>query len=99
MVLAHLEAKSISADFPILLNYAGKVAEAAGACLMLVRNNTIVTPPTTSSILESLTRDTLIMLASDLALTPKSERLIERSYTFLTNLLCGSCRDYSHNTN
>ena len=91
---AHLEATSIGADLPVLLNSTGKVAEGAGACLMLVRNKTIVTPPTTSSILESITRDTLIMLASDLGLNTQV-REIDRTELYIADeiFLCGSAAE------
>ena len=60
---AHLEANRAGYDLPIILNSAGKVAEGAGACIFIVRNNTLITPTLQSSVLESITRDTLIRLA------------------------------------
>nr|WP_231578001.1 aminotransferase class IV [Thermorudis peleae] len=79
------------------MNTQGKVAEGPGACLMLVRNGKLITPDVTSSILESITRDTLLTLArEDLGLLVE-ERPVESHRT----LSCGrsllvrhSRRDY-----
>ncbi len=58
--LALLQAKADGYDAPIFLNRAGKVAEGTGATLFMVRKNRLVTPTTSSDILESITRTTLI---------------------------------------
>jgi branched-chain amino acid aminotransferase len=88
---AHLEAQAHGVDLPILLNAAGKVAEGAGACLMMVRNGILVTPPRTAAILESLTRDTLLVLAGEIGLATQ-EREIDRSELYIAEevFLCGS---------
>ena len=44
-------------DFGIILNQAGKVAEASYACIYIIRDGVAVTPPTSAGILESITRD------------------------------------------
>jgi branched-chain amino acid aminotransferase len=55
-----------------------------------------VTPPTTSSVLESITRDTLMVLAKDsnIAVT---ERPIDRTELYLADevFLCGSAAEIS----
>lgn len=91
---AHLEAKSIGADLPILLNSNGKVAEGAGACLMIVRNQSIITPPTTSSILESITRSTIITLAEALNMSIQV-REVDRTELYIADevFLCGSAAE------
>jgi len=88
---AHLEAQSNGVNLPILLNLTGKVAEGAGACLMMVRDGILVTPPRTSSILESITRDTLLTLAGEISLATQ-EREIDRTELYLAEevFLCGS---------
>jgi len=88
---AHLEAQANGANIPILLNLAGKVAEGAGACLMMVRDGILVTPPCTASILESITRDSLLTLAGETGLTTQ-ERDIDRTELYLAEevFLCGS---------
>jgi branched-chain amino acid aminotransferase len=91
---AHLEAQANGADLPIMLNSAGKIAEGAGACLMMVRDGILVTPPRTSAILESITRETLLELASEIRI-PTQEREIDRSELYIAEevFLCGSAAE------
>ena len=91
---AQLEAQAHGANLPILLNASGKVAEGAGACLMMVRNGTLVTPPCTSAILESITRDTLLTLAGEAGLITEV-REIDRTELYLAEevFLCGSAAE------
>lgn len=88
---AHLEAQANGADLPILFNTLGKIAEGAGACLMMLRGGILITPPRTASILESITRDTLLTLAAEIDLTIQ-QREIDRTELYLAEelLLCGS---------
>ena len=88
---AHLEARAAGYDLPILLDRAGKVSEGAGSCLMMVRDGVLVTPPGTSSILESITRDTLLTLARESG-QPTEIRPIDRTELYLADelFLCGS---------
>ena len=58
--LATLQSRADGYDQPIFLNRHGKVAEGSGATFFMVRKGRIVTPPTSSDILESITRTTLI---------------------------------------
>lgn len=93
---AHLQALHDGYDLPIFLGHDGKVSEGAGACLFMVRNGHLVTPPTTSSVLESITRDTLIVLAREAGLTVV-ERPIDRTELYLADevFLCGSAAEIS----
>lgn len=93
---AHLQARHDGYDLPIFLGRDGKVAEGAGACLFMVRNGCLVTPPTTSSLLESITRDTLMVLAREACLTVV-ERPIDRTELYLADevFLCGSAAEIS----
>lgn len=88
---AHLEAQANGGSLPIFLNFSGKVAEGAGACLMMVRDGILVTPPCTAAILESITRDSLLTLAGETGLTTQ-EREIDRTELYLAEevFLCGS---------
>ena len=63
--MALLEARRHGYDTALLLGRDGKVAEAPTACLFMVRHGTVRTPPVTASILESVTRDTVITLLRD----------------------------------
>lgn len=76
--LARYEAHHDGYDDAVMLNAAGHVAEGPGACVFMMRRNTLVTPPITDGILESITRDTLIELATDNGLTVV-ERSIDRT--------------------
>jgi branched-chain amino acid aminotransferase len=64
-VLAKTESLRLGFDEAIMLDPAGYVAECTGENLFLVRRNTIYTIPR-ATILEGITRDTIITLARDL---------------------------------
>lgn len=78
-------------DTCIFLNEAGKVAEAPGSCLFIVKNGTLITPLLTDSVLESITRDTVLKLADKTGIKAV-ERTIDRTelYTADEAFLCGS---------
>lgn len=63
-VLAKLEATSLGFDEAILLDSEGYVAEGSGENIFIVRNGVMKTPPLTS-ILEGITRDSVIKIAKD----------------------------------
>lgn len=91
---AHLEAQGAGYDLPILLDRTGKVSEGAGSCLMMLRDGVLVTPPTSASILESITRDTLLTLAKEVAVAT-DVRTIDRTELYLAEevFLCGSAAE------
>jgi len=66
--LAKVEAKQNSYDDAILLDHRGLVSEGTGENVFLVRRGIIKTPRISSSILEGITRATIITLAQDLDL-------------------------------
>lgn len=78
-------------DTCIFLNEAGKVAEGPGSCFFMIVKGTLVTPTLTDSVLESITRDTVIQLAKAYGIEV-IERSIERTelYTCDEAFLCGS---------
>ena len=81
-------------DTCIFLNDAGKVAEGPGSCFFIVKDKTVITPKLTDSVLESITRDTMIRLAR-----MKGYDVVERSidrtelYTCDEAFLCGSAME------
>jgi branched-chain amino acid aminotransferase len=79
-------------DDAVLLNANGTVAEAAGSCLMMVRDGQVCTPPVTAGILESITRAALIRLFADKLGLTVQEREIDRTELYLAEevFLCGS---------
>lgn len=97
---AHLEANRAGYDLPIFLNSSGKVAEGAGACLFMVKNDTLVTPTLQSSVLESITRDTLLKITRELDLKVEV-REIDRTELLLADevFLCGSAAEVTPLTN
>jgi len=64
-VIALREARLEGYDEAILLDWRGCVAEGSGENVFIVRRGVIATPPTTASILEGITRDTVIRIARD----------------------------------
>jgi branched-chain amino acid aminotransferase len=93
---AHLQARHDGYDLPIFLGQDGKVSEGAGACLFMVRNGQLVTPPPTSSVLESITRDTLVVLAKESGMVVV-ERAVDRTELYIADelFLCGSAAEIS----
>lgn len=81
-------------DTCIFLNEFGKVAEGPGSCFFMVVNGVLITPALTDSVLESITRDTIIKLARMLDLRVV-ERTIDRTelYTCDEAFLCGSAME------
>lgn len=81
-------------DTCIFLNEAGKVAEGPGSCLFIVKDGTVITPRLTDSVLESITRDTIIKIAKEKGI-PVVERTIDRTelYTCDEAFLCGSAME------
>lgn len=81
-------------DTCIFLNEAGKVAEGPGSCFFMVKDGVLITPQLTDSVLESITRDTIIKIAKDMDI-PVVERTIDRTelYTCDEAFLCGSAME------
>ncbi|HVH43584.1 MAG TPA: branched-chain amino acid transaminase [Labilithrix sp.] len=68
-VLAKREAKLGGYDEAILLDASGYVSEGSGENIFLVKKGQLLTPDLSSSILEGITRDTIITLAREMGLT------------------------------
>lgn len=81
-------------DTCLFLNDAGKVSEGPGSCFFMVVKGTLVTPMLTDSVLESITRDTVIQLAKANGI-PVQERTVDRTelYTCDEAFLCGSAME------
>ena len=93
--LASMEARLDGYDTAILLDARGKVAEAPGACVALVRDGTLITPDVTSSILESITRDALLTLARESLGLEVIERPVDRTELYLADevFACGTAAE------
>ncbi len=81
-------------DTCIFLNEAGKVSEGPGSCFFMVKNEALITPPLTDSVLESITRETIIKLAKTINIEVV-ERSIDRTELYTCNeaFLCGSAME------
>lgn len=81
-------------DTCIFLNEFGKIAEGPGSCLFMVKHGQLITSQLTDSVLESITRDTVIKLAKELGVEV-IERCIDRTelYTADEAFLCGSAME------
>ena len=82
-------------DTCIFLNEAGKVAEGPGSCFFMVKGDTLITPRLTDSVLESITRDTIIRLAQEELGLKVEERTIDRTELYMADeaFLCGSAME------
>ncbi len=76
--LAKTEAAESGFDEAIMLNAQGKVSEATGMNIFIVRNSQVITPGVDQDILEGITRDSVITLARDAGLSVV-ERAIDKS--------------------
>jgi branched-chain amino acid aminotransferase len=72
-VLAKREAELGGYEEAILLDLGGRVAEASGANVFIVKDGRLSTPPISASILPGITRDTLLTLAREEGLVAVEE--------------------------
>ena len=80
--LAKMESVANGYSESIVLNYNGDVGEGSGENLFLIENGVIYTPDIGSSVLNGITRNTVIQLAKDLGYEVREERIPrERVYT------------------
>jgi len=82
--LAKTEAVESGFDEAILLNSSGKVSEASGMNIFIVRNGTIITPGSEQDILEGITRDSILTIARDMGI-PVIERPVDKSELFIAD--------------
>ena len=76
---AELTARLDGHDGVLMLSADGKLSEAAGACVFLVRRGQLVTPDVASDILESITRETVIETARTVHGLAVHERRVDRT--------------------
>jgi len=90
--MAQLEALENGYDSAIFMNNQGKIAEGPGSCFFMVRDGVLITPPCTASVLESITRTTIIELAKEMLCIETVERDIDRTELYICDeaFLCGS---------
>jgi branched-chain amino acid aminotransferase len=86
-VLASDDARRAGFDEALLLNQSGHVAEGATCNLFMVRKGELITPSITENVLEGITRDSIMELASRELRMPIVERPIDRSELYLCDEL------------
>jgi branched-chain amino acid aminotransferase len=82
--LARIEGKGRNFHEMILLNQYGRVAEATGACVLMVRDGCVITPPASEGRLESITLDCVLGICKSLGI-PYIERPIERTELYVAD--------------
>jgi branched-chain amino acid aminotransferase len=82
--LARIEGRSRGYEEMILLNQAGRVAEGLAACLLLVRDGRVCSPPPWEGALEGITLDIVGDLAASLGI-PFERRPVERSELYVAD--------------
>lgn len=93
-ILAKTETAKAGYDEAILLDYRGMVCEGSGENIFVVRDGVICTPPHTASILDGISRKSVIQIARDLGYTVV-ERDIARSELYMAEevFLCGTAAE------
>jgi branched-chain amino acid aminotransferase len=83
-ILAKTEATEAGYEEAILLDQHGHVSEGSGENVFIVREGTIITPGHTSAILDGITRNAIIQIATDLGYRVE-ERAIARAELYLAD--------------
>ncbi len=73
--LAKMEAVANGYDEAIMLDYQGLVSEGSGENVFLVKDQILYTPPRSSSLLDGITRNSIITLAREMDLEVKEEEI------------------------
>jgi branched-chain amino acid aminotransferase len=84
--LVAIEAKENGYDEGICLDSDGFVSEGSGENIFMIKNGSLITPPLSSSILDGITRDSVMIIAKDLNIDC-IERRITREELYLADEL------------
>jgi branched-chain amino acid aminotransferase len=82
--LAKTEAVRSGFDEALLLNSRGKISEASGMNLFIVRDGVLITPGVDQDILEGITRSSILTLAADMGI-PVQERAVDKTELFVAD--------------
>ena len=85
--LARIEGRAQGCDDMILLNALGRVAEASGSAVLMIRNGAAVTPCTAEGALESITIDICESIAHSLQI-PFQRRPLDRTELLVADEIC-----------
>jgi branched-chain amino acid aminotransferase len=71
--------------------------QAPGACIMHVRDGKLITPDLQSSVLESITRESLMVLAREVLGLTVEERPVDRTELYVADevFICGTAAEVS----
>ncbi|CAN5742373.1 branched-chain amino acid transaminase [soil metagenome] len=89
--LARIEGRARGCQDMVLLNQWGRVSEATGSCVLMVREGTVCTPPATEGALEGITLDVVEALAHSMNIA-FIRRPIDRTELLVADeiALCGT---------
>lgn len=89
--LARIEGRPLGCQDMVLLNQWGRVAESTGACILMVREGVVYTPPASEGALESITLDAVEALAQSMGI-PFVRRPIDRTELLIADeiAICGT---------
>jgi branched-chain amino acid aminotransferase len=89
--LARIEGRLRGCQDMVLLNNSGRVAEATGSCIVMVRDGVVYTPPASEGALESITLDIVEALAHSMNI-PFIRRPIDRTELLVADdiAICGT---------
>jgi branched-chain amino acid aminotransferase len=92
--LARIDGRARGCQEMVLLNQWGRVAEATGSCVLMVREGTIYSPPPTEGALESITLDIVAAMATSMGIKFES-RPIDRTEILIADELavCGTLHE------
>ena len=90
--MGQLEAVRNGYDSAIFLNQEGTVSEGPGSCVFIVKDGVLITPPLTASILDSITRSTIIDIAREDLSLKVIERDVEKGELCIADevFMCGT---------
>ena len=74
-ILATQDAKSRGFDEAILLDRFGEVSEAPGENIFIIKDNTLITPPLSSSALDGITRNSILSFSKEIKLKTKIRKI------------------------
>lgn len=93
-IIATQEAKNKKVDEAILLDLNGDVSEAPGENIFIIKNNHLYTPPTSSSALKGITRDTILKISKDLGFRASIKKIKKfQLYDADEVFLCGTAAE------
>ena len=83
--MAKTEAQLSGFDEAILLNHDGHVSEGSGENIVIIRNGRLITPPPHDNILEGITLDTVLQMATEDVGLDVEARTIDRSELYIAS--------------